>query len=113
MLIPLFLFWGTSLLIRIFFGVVQGFFRYGGEFKRTPKFDLFKEESKKANTRVKMPIDGTLFIELIFLLFIGATIVRTVNLGFQMILATFFYVYVFVSMLLMFGSNIIHYFGSN
>ena len=111
-LIPLFLFWGTSLIIRIFFGIIQGFFKYGGEFKRTPKFDLFKPEAKKTNTRVKMPIDGTIFIEIIFLLFIGATIIKTITLGFQMILATIFYAYVFLSMLLMFFSNIIHFFGS-
>ncbi len=111
-LIPLFLFWGTSLLVRIFFGVVQGFFRYGGEFKRTPKFDLYKEESKKSYTRIKMPIDATVFIEFIFLLFIGIATIKTIELGFQMILGTFFYLYVFLSMLLMFVSNITHYISS-
>lgn len=111
-LIPLFLFWGTSLLIRIFFGVVEGFFRYGGEFKRTPKFDLYKDEAKTTYTKIKMPIDATVFIEFIFLLFIGVAIVKTLLIGFQMILATFFYVYVFLSMLLMFVSNINHYLGS-
>ncbi len=111
-LIPLFLFWGTSLIIRIFFGIIQGFFKNGGEFKRTPKFDLFKPEAKKTNTRVKIPKDGTIFIEIIFLLFIGVTIIKTLILGFQMILATIFYTYVFSSMLLMFFSNLTHYFGS-
>ena len=111
-LIPLFLFWGTSLLVRIFFGVVQGFLHYGGEFKRTPKFDLYQEESKKSYTRIKMPIDATVFIEFIFLLFIGVAIIKTVELGFQMILGTFFYSYVFLSMSLMFISNISHYFSS-
>ena len=112
LLIPLFLFWGSALLIRIFFGTIQGFFRYGGEFKRTPKFDLFKPDAKKTNTRVKMPVDGTLFIEIIFMIFIGGTILKTLEIGFQMILGTIFYTYVFLSMLFMSASNIIHYFGS-
>ena len=112
LLIPLFLFWGTSLIIRIFFGVLQGFIYYGGEFIRTPKFDLFKTSSNKITTRVKMPLDATIFIESIFLLFIGLTLIKTVELGFQMIFATFFYLYIFFSMLLMFISNVSHFLGS-
>ena len=112
LLIPLFLFWGTSLIIRIFFGVIQGLFRNGGEFIRTPKFDLFKVNAHKTSTRIKMPLDATIFIESIFLLFIGLTLIKTVELGFQMILATFFYLYVFFSMFLMFISNVGHFLGS-
>lgn len=110
--IPFFLFWGTSLIIRIFFGVLAGFFKFGGEFKRTPKFDLFKDQNKTVNIRVKMPLDAIVFIECIFLVFTVITVIKSVELGPQMIFATIFYIYVLLSLLLMFISNIRHNLGS-
>ena len=111
-LIPLFLFWGTSLLIRIFFGILAGFVKFGGEFKRTPKFDLFRDQNKKVNTRVKMPIDTIVFIELLFLVYLGIVVYKPLALGIQMIFATFFFIFVFISMLFMVTSNITHFIGS-
>lgn len=112
LLIPLFLFWGLSLIIRIFIGVLQGFVRFGGEFKRTPKFDLDNNHQVQTKTKIKMPLDATVFIELIFLLFIGLAVFKTLEIGPVMILGTIFYIYVFLSLFLMFASSITHYLAS-
>jgi cellulose synthase/poly-beta-1,6-N-acetylglucosamine synthase-like glycosyltransferase len=107
-LIPFFLFWGLSLLIRIFFGVLQGFISYGGNFIRTPKFDLQDSKGKQFISKSKMPFDSLLFIEIIFLLFMGLSIINTIELGSQFIFTSLFYFYIFLSVFTMIFSNLTH-----
>ncbi|MFW9778735.1 MAG: hypothetical protein ACFFE8_07750, partial [Candidatus Heimdallarchaeota archaeon] len=78
LLIPLFLFWGSGLIIRMALGAMAGLVKKGGEFIRTPKFNLLGDR-RPANER--MPIDIIFFAEFGYALILLAGTFQAVHLG--------------------------------
>ncbi|MFW9856091.1 MAG: glycosyltransferase [Candidatus Thorarchaeota archaeon] len=78
LLIPLFLFWGSGLIVRMALGAMVGLVKKGGEFIRTPKFNLLGDR-RPANER--MPIDKIFFAEFGYTLILLAGTFQAVQLG--------------------------------
>jgi len=66
LLIPLFLWLGSSLIVRMSFGTIKGLFTKGGKFITTPKFNLKKGDSKTEIHGTIIPIDRIFILEQAF-----------------------------------------------
>ncbi|MHA1972199.1 MAG: glycosyltransferase [Candidatus Hodarchaeales archaeon] len=112
LLIPIFLFWGAGLIIRMGVGTVSGLLRKGGVFQRTPKFNLSDSRSKKVDFRVLIPLDRVFFIEIAYILLLAVGVIRAMSLGVSYITQGFYYLFVLISLLNMVSSELFHAFLS-
>ncbi|MHA1227141.1 MAG: glycosyltransferase [Candidatus Hodarchaeales archaeon] len=110
LLIPLFLFWGAGLIVRMGVGTVTGLFTKGGVFQRTPKFNLSDSRNKKTNLRVLIPLDRVFLIEMCYILLLTVGAFRAMSLGAFYITQGFYYLFILVSLLNMVSSELIHAF---
>jgi cellulose synthase/poly-beta-1,6-N-acetylglucosamine synthase-like glycosyltransferase len=110
--IPLFLFWGASLIVRMGIGAIDGLLRKGGEFVRTPKFNLVdNQKSNSKNIREKITLDKTFFLELAYLIILWFGMVKLIEMGGIYLSQAVFYVFLLVSMLALLFSEILHFFS--
>jgi len=113
-LIPLFLFWGAGLIVRMGISSIEGLLQKGGEFVKTPKFNLLdSEKNREINIRKKIPLDKIFFAELVYLMVLILGIIRGFELGGEYIFTVVYYVFLFLSMLNMIFSELLHAFAYN
>ncbi len=114
LLIPLFLFWGAGLVVRMGIGSVEGLLFKEGEFVKTPKFNLLDiEKNRDINIRKKIPLDKIFFAELVYLVVLILGIIKGLELGGEYIFTVVYYVFLLFSMLNMIFSELLHAFAFN
>jgi len=112
LLIPLFLFWGAGLVIRMSVGVIDGFLRKSGVFERTPKYNISSAQNhSEINLRQHIPIDKVFFLEILYILILMAGILKTVILGGFYIFSTFYFVFLLLSTTNLIISEVLHAFS--
>jgi hypothetical protein len=108
-LIPLFLFWGAGLIVRMGLGTILGFFQKGGEFERTPKYNLFdKKKTSSINTRERIPLDKVFLAELGYMLIICLGLLKGLELGGLFFSQVVFYLFLLLSLLNLVLSELLH-----
>ncbi|MFW9906421.1 MAG: glycosyltransferase family 2 protein [Candidatus Thorarchaeota archaeon] len=111
LLIPLFLFWGAGLIVRMGLGTINGLFKKGGEFKRTPKFNLFNDKKKSSmNIRERIPLDKVFLAELGYMVIIGLGLLKGIELGGLFLSQVVFYLFLLLSLLNLVLSELLHAF---
>ena len=111
LLIPLFLFWGAGLIVRMGLGTINGFIRKGGVFERTPKFDLTDDEKRiSIDIREKIPLDMVFLAELAYAVIIGLGLLKGIELGGLFLFQVVFYSFILLSLLNLLFSELIHAF---
>jgi cellulose synthase/poly-beta-1,6-N-acetylglucosamine synthase-like glycosyltransferase len=111
LLIPLFLFWGAGLIVRMGLGTINGLFRKGGEFERTPKFNLSNDMEKSSmKTREKIPLDKVFLAELIYIVIICLGLLKGIELGGLFLSQVVFYLFLLLSLLNLLLSELLHAF---
>ena len=109
LLIPLFLFWGAGLVIRMGVGVIDGFLRTSGVFERTPKYNISKDQNNSETiNRQHIPIDKIFFLEILYILVLLAGILKTLILGGFFIFSTFYFVFLLLSTANLVLSEVLH-----
>ena len=109
LLIPLFLFWGAGLIVRMGLGSIIGLIRKGGEFERTPKFNLFNDQKKSSiNIREKIPLDKVFLAELAYIVIIGLGLLKGIELGGLFLVQVAFYLFLLLSLLNLVLSELLH-----
>ncbi len=109
-LIPLFLFWGAGLIVRMSAGTIEGFLKKGGKFERTPKFNLGKSTSK-ISVREYIPLDWVVFLEIIYLLILIAGIIKALDMGIYFLFTGFYFIFIGLSVFNLIISELIHGIG--
>lgn len=111
--IPFFLFWGAGLLVRMGIGTLSGLFRKGGEFVRTPKFNL--SNSKKEQTisiREKIPLDKIFLAEIAYMIILFFGLIKGMELGISYLFQVLYYFFLLCSMIYLILSELMHAFFS-
>ncbi len=109
LLIPLFLFWGAGLIVRMGIGTLSGLIRKGGEFERTPKFNLFNNQKKSSiNIREKIPLDKVFLTELAYIVIISLGLLKGIELGGLFLIQVVFYLFLLISLLNLVFSELLH-----
>lgn len=112
LLIPLFLFWGAGLVVRMGLGTIHGLIRKGGEFERTPKFNLLDDQKRSSiNIRERIPLDKVFLAELVYIIIIGLGLFRGLELGGMFLSQVVFYVFLLLSLLNLVSSELLHAFA--
>jgi cellulose synthase/poly-beta-1,6-N-acetylglucosamine synthase-like glycosyltransferase len=113
-LIPLFLFWGAGLIVRMGLGTVSGLFRSGGEFVRTPKFNLSDaKKTESINIREKIPLDGVFLAEVAYMIILLLGLIKGLEIGVSYFTQVLYYVFLLCSILNLILSELMHAFRSN
>ncbi|UCG90105.1 MAG: glycosyltransferase [Candidatus Heimdallarchaeota archaeon] len=108
-LIPLFLFWGAGLIVRMGLGALNGLWRKGGEFVKTPKFGLSDNyKSKSISIRKKIPLDKIFIAEIVYIGIIWLGIMKALELGVSYLSQVVFYLFLLFSMINLVISEILH-----
>ncbi|MFX1286144.1 MAG: glycosyltransferase [Promethearchaeota archaeon] len=108
-LIPLFLFWGAGLVVRMGLGALNGLWRKGGEFIKTPKFGLSDNyKSKSVNIREKIPLDKIFIAEIIYIGILSLGIIKALELGVSYLSQAVFYIFLLLSMINLVISELLH-----
>ncbi len=111
--IPLFLFWGASLIVRMGLGTISGLFRSGGEFVRTPKFNLSNaKKNDSINIREKIPLDSVFLAELAYIIILSFGLIKGLEIGVSYVTQILYYVFLLCSMLNLILSELMHAFFS-
>ena len=109
-LIPLFLFWGAGLIVRMAAGTVSGLIYSGGEFVRTPKFHLSDNRDKLGEIRERIPLDKIFLVEIIYLIILLLGFTKSLELGGSFLSQSLYYVFLILSILNLLVSEILHAF---
>lgn len=113
LLILLFLYWGAGLVIRMSVGAIDGLIRRGGNFERTPKYNINPSQNhSKGITRQYIPIDKIFFLEVLYIFILIAGIFKTLSLGFFFIFNTIYFFFLLLSTTNMVISEILHSFST-
>ncbi|MHA2362915.1 MAG: glycosyltransferase [Candidatus Hodarchaeales archaeon] len=110
LLIPVFLWLGSSLVIRMAYGTIKGLFTTGGEFIRTPKFNL-DDNFKKNFSRNYIPLDSIFILELVFFSVLLIGVIKSLIMGLHLFSLTSFYLFMAASCFLLIISEIKHAFS--
>ena len=111
LLIPLFLFWGAGLIVRMGVGTIHGFFQKGGEFERTPKYNLSDEKkTSSTNIRERIPLDKVFLAELGYMVIIGLGLLKGIELGGLFLPQVVFSFFLLLSLLNLVLSELLHAF---
>jgi len=114
LLIPLFLFWGAGLIVRMGIGTISGLFRKGGEFVRTPKFDLSNSKEKsEISIREKIPLDKVLLAELAYMIILFLGLFKGLELGGSYLSQVIYYLFLLLSLANLVISELLHAFFSH
>jgi cellulose synthase/poly-beta-1,6-N-acetylglucosamine synthase-like glycosyltransferase len=113
-LIPLFLFWGAGLIVRMALGALNGLWRKGGEFVKTPKFGLLDNYKRRSiGIREKIPLDKVFIAELVYIVIISLGIIRVLELGVSYLSQGIFFFFIVLSMINLAISEILHAFSTD
>jgi cellulose synthase/poly-beta-1,6-N-acetylglucosamine synthase-like glycosyltransferase len=108
-LIPLFLFWGAGLVIRMGVGVIDGFMRKGGVFERTPKYNISTiQEDTEIKKRENIPLDKVLFLEILYIFVLLVGILKTMVLSGFYFFHTIYFAFLLLSTLNLVISEVLH-----
>ncbi|MFX1536389.1 MAG: glycosyltransferase [Promethearchaeota archaeon] len=111
LLIPLFLFWGAGLIVRMGLATISGLIRKGGVFERTPKFNLFNDQKRSSITfKEKIPLDKVFLAELAYVAIISLGLLKGIELGGLYLLQVVFYLFILLSVLNLLFSELKHAF---
>ncbi|MHA2175453.1 MAG: glycosyltransferase family 2 protein [Candidatus Hodarchaeales archaeon] len=109
LLIPLFLFWGAGLIVRMSVGTIDGLIRKGGKFDRTPKFNLNGiNEQSNIPSQEYIPLDWIIVLEIMYLLILIAGIIKTMSLGIIFAFTGVYYIFIGLSILNLIVSELVH-----
>ncbi|UCE14238.1 MAG: glycosyltransferase [Candidatus Heimdallarchaeota archaeon] len=109
LLIPFFLFWGAALVVRMGLGTISGLCKKGGEFVRTPKFNLSNSKKGiKIDIRERIPLDKVFIAELVYLTILSLGLVKGIELGGMYLSQVAFYLFLILSMLNLVVSELLH-----
>jgi hypothetical protein len=113
LLIPLFLFWGGGLIVRMALGTLIGFVLKGGKFERTPKYNL-SQSRLQSNLRIHdhIPLDRITIIEVIYFLFLVFGLFQFVSLGNFFLFNAGYLLFLSLGVLNLILSEIAHAFAS-
>ncbi len=112
LLIPLFLFWGAGLVIRMGVGVIDGFFRKSGVFERTPKFNIASPQfHSKEMIRQNIPIDKIFFLEILYIFILLTGIMKTLSLGGLYVINAIYFIFLMLSTTNLVLSEVLHSFS--
>ena len=113
LLIPLFLFWGAGLVIRMGVGVIDGFLRKSGVFERTPKYNITSTQNhSKEMIRQNIPIDRVFLLEVLYIFILLAGIFKTLSLGGFYLFTAFYFGFLMLSTANLVISEVLHSFSS-
>jgi cellulose synthase/poly-beta-1,6-N-acetylglucosamine synthase-like glycosyltransferase len=108
-LVPIFLFWGAGLIVRMALGAIRGIWQKGGEFIKTPKFGLSDDyEGKRIQIREKIPLDKVVIAELLYIVIISLGIIKAVELGISYITQAIYFIFILLSLINLVLSEILH-----
>jgi len=108
-LILLFLFWGAGLIVRMGLGALNGLWRKGGEFVKTPKFGLSDNyKSSSIIIREKIPLDKIFIAEIVYIGIIWLGMMKALELGISYLSQVAFYLFLLFSMINLVISEILH-----
>ena len=110
MLIPLFLFWGAGLIVRMGLGTISGLIRKGGVFERTPKFNLTDEKRISIDISERIPLDIVFLAELAYAMIISLGLLKGLELGGLFLFQVVFYSFILLSLSNLLLSELIHAF---
>jgi len=114
LLIPLFFFWGAGLIVRMGIGTLSGLWRKGGEFVRTPKFNLIdNQENSITNIREKIPLDRIFLAELAYMVIICFGLLKCLELGGTYFSQALYYVFLLLSIMNLVLSELLHAYSSH
>ncbi len=114
LLIPLFLFWGAGLIVRMGFGTISGLFKKGGKFERTPKFNLIDSQKTNGITiREKIPLDKIFLVEIAYMTILCFGLLKGLELGGIFVFQAIFYLFLLLSVLNLVLSELRHAFTSH
>ena len=111
--LPLFLFWGAGLVIRMSVGSISGLISFGGKFERTPKFNLKDKNAQKLKSKEPIPIDWILFPEILYICILGLASLHAFQLGVNFLIQAIYYLFIMFSLLNMVISEFSHAFLYN
>ncbi|MHA1968780.1 MAG: glycosyltransferase [Candidatus Hodarchaeales archaeon] len=111
--IPFFLFWGAGLIVRMGIGTISGLFRKGGEFVKTPKFNLSNSKKEKnVSIREKIPLDKIFIAEIAYMIVLLFGLIKGVELGISYLSQVLYYAFLLFSMINLILSELLHAFFS-
>ncbi len=109
LLIPLFLFWGGALIVRMTLGTLVGFIKEGGEFERTPKYNLSKNlPQSKPKIHDHIPLDKITIVEIIFLFFLIFGAFQYISLGSFFLFNAVYLLFLSLGLINLIISEIVH-----
>jgi hypothetical protein len=107
--IPVFLFWGAGLIVRMSVGTVVGLIRKGGVFERTPKFNIGSTSIQtKKLSRERIPLDKILMLEAGYTLILIIGIFKTIELGGYFLFSGIYYGFIVLSIINLIVSELLH-----
>ncbi|MFX0149795.1 MAG: glycosyltransferase [Candidatus Hodarchaeota archaeon] len=113
LLIPLFLFWGAGLIVRMGLGSLSGLLHKGGEFVRTPKFNLIDDQKIiSASIRENIPLDRIILVELAYIVIICFGLLKSLELGGTYLSQALYYIFLLLSTLNLVFSELLHAYSS-
>ncbi len=108
-LIPLFLFWGGGLVVRMAVGTLTGFVMKGGEFVRTPKYNVSGiGDSSRQKIHNHIPLDRLTIVELIYMLILVLGFVKYCTLGGFYLFNAFYFLFLCLGILNLLISEFVH-----
>ncbi len=111
--IPFFLFWGAGLIVRMGIGTLSGLFRKGGEFVRTPKFNLSNSKKEQSiSIREKIPLDKIFLAEIAYMIILFFGLIKSMELGISYLFQVLYYAFLLCSMINLILSELMHAFFS-
>ena len=112
-LLPLFLFWGGGLIVRMSIGTLMGFIKKGGTFERTPKYDL-QESSKTSQQKIydHIPLDKITLLEILYLIILVLGFTKFLSLGGIYLFNAIYLIFLSLGLLNLILSEFAHAFSS-
>lgn len=107
-LVPIFLWLGSSLIVRMTYGTIKGLFFKGGSFEKTPKFNVKEKNANVKLHKLKISLDRILFLEISFLIILIIGIIGAILKGWQTIIYVITFSFFAFSLLLLIFSEIKH-----
>ncbi|MHA2093176.1 MAG: glycosyltransferase family 2 protein [Candidatus Hodarchaeales archaeon] len=112
-LIPLFLFWGGGLIVRMGVGTLTGFMKKGGEFERTPKYNLSEvTETSPQEIHDHISLDRYMIFEVIYMLILILGFVKYCSIGVFYLFNALYLLFLSLGLLNLIFSEIFHAFSS-
>ena len=94
-------------------GTLSGLFRKGGEFVRTPKFNLSNtKKEQNISIREKIPLDKIFLAEIAYMIILFFGMIKGMELGISYLIQVLYYFFLLCSMIYLILSELMHAFFS-